>query len=399
MGLPAWAQGILKAVQLVPTMDLTTRCPQCETTFKASLEQLQLRKGYIRCVHCGTIFDGYEAVVPVDPGHERGSATPAPVDRATAAARAPSGAEPQVPDVVRQRAVGAPVHTVSDASTNPPSVVRDRRRFTVSGNNMPQTSAVEPSLHSLPALPDTIPPHAAHRSEPVFTGAAVPAVDRTPHTVHTASAFDEVRPGQRPQQPRTSHDSSAARSRDRDTRAYTDSTGRALTLMWTVLVFAGAVLLVAQLVYVFRVQIAQAAPALRPALERACASLNCTVSYSRRPDKILITHSSLQLDTAASDTREGKDSQPQDTTSETHFLLQATLRNTYDKPQEWPTLVLELTDAAGAHIARRNLPADVWLPEDIVAGPFPAGSEYTLHLPLTLQGLQVNGYQLTTFFP
>src|SRR3546814_124736 len=44
-------------------MDLSTRCPQCGTTFLASLQQLQLRKGYIRCVNCAHIFDGYEAVV------------------------------------------------------------------------------------------------------------------------------------------------------------------------------------------------------------------------------------------------------------------------------------------------------------------------------------------------
>src|SRR5690606_6656724 len=45
-------------------MELTTQCPQCGEIFKASLEQLQLRKGYVRCINCAHIFDGYEAVVP-----------------------------------------------------------------------------------------------------------------------------------------------------------------------------------------------------------------------------------------------------------------------------------------------------------------------------------------------
>ncbi|MBP6019908.1 MAG: hypothetical protein KA735_10470, partial [Burkholderiaceae bacterium] len=29
-------------------MNLNTQCPQCGTTFPVSMEQLQLRKGYIR---------------------------------------------------------------------------------------------------------------------------------------------------------------------------------------------------------------------------------------------------------------------------------------------------------------------------------------------------------------
>lgn len=44
-------------------MDLTTRCPKCNTVFQASLTDLQLRKGYIRCVQCSHIFDGYAEVV------------------------------------------------------------------------------------------------------------------------------------------------------------------------------------------------------------------------------------------------------------------------------------------------------------------------------------------------
>ncbi|MBC7204459.1 MAG: hypothetical protein H5U29_13295 [Pusillimonas sp.] len=44
-------------------MELNTRCPECGTVFPASLEQMKLRKGYIRCVNCANIFDGFEFVV------------------------------------------------------------------------------------------------------------------------------------------------------------------------------------------------------------------------------------------------------------------------------------------------------------------------------------------------
>jgi len=157
------------------------------------------------------------------------------------------------------------------------------------------------------------------------------------------------------------------------------------TAVWWIVIAAGVLVFAAQLVYVFRVQLAENIPAMRPGLERMCETLNCTVAYSRQPDMIVITHSSLQSDPGAGD--------------DNTLLLQLSLRNAYDKPQEWPTLVLDLKDFSGTSIARKNLPKDVYLPANIASKPFPASSEHRVALPLTMQGLKVNGYQLTAFFP
>ncbi|HLS51848.1 MAG TPA: MJ0042-type zinc finger domain-containing protein, partial [Burkholderiaceae bacterium] len=64
-------------------MQLTTRCPECGVCFDVSLKELQLRKGYVRCVQCANIFDGYEAVVPSSErkqtgAHPESAASPAP---------------------------------------------------------------------------------------------------------------------------------------------------------------------------------------------------------------------------------------------------------------------------------------------------------------------------------
>src|SRR5690606_3117764 len=95
-------------------MDLTTRCPRCGAIFSASLEQLQLRKGYIRCVECANIFDGYEAVVPGNGASAEASAVaaptaapapaPVPVSAPVASVAAtPPRAAPAMPSVLRQR--------------------------------------------------------------------------------------------------------------------------------------------------------------------------------------------------------------------------------------------------------------------------------------------------------
>src|SRR5690554_2249196 len=106
-------------------MDLTTRCPQCGTTFLASLDQLQLRKGYIRCVKCAHIFDGYEAVVAPDatPDHHPVASPPSDKQPAAAAQR--------------------PHSMIAMSPT--PSVVRGRLEFTISDTQAVPSAESEPS--------------------------------------------------------------------------------------------------------------------------------------------------------------------------------------------------------------------------------------------------------------
>ncbi len=81
------------------------------------------------------------------------------------------------------------------------------------------------------------------------------------------------------------------------------------------------------------------------------------------------------------------------------MTLQLTLRNNHDKHQEWPTLVLDLTDFSGTLVARKNLGPGMYLPPETARRPFEARSEVTVALPLTLNDLKINGYQIDKFFP
>jgi len=78
--------------------------------------------------------------------------------------------------------------------------------------------------------------------------------------------------------------------------------------------------------------------------------------------------------------------------------LHFTLRNMYDKPQEWPTLQLDLTDFSGTRVVRKNLPPEAYLTPEDLQRPFPAGSELTSTVPVALNGVKVNGFQLEKFF-
>ena len=155
----------------------------------------------------------------------------------------------------------------------------------------------------------------------------------------------------------------------------------------------GCVLLVIglalQAVYVYRTAIATEVPALRPVLQTACAAIGCDVGYARRIERISITGSSLQPPaTEAGAPADGH----------TRMVLNVTLRNRYDKPQPWPALVLELTDLSDTVVVRKIITPDAYLPPG-TEGPFPAGGERTLAVPVQTTGVQVNGYQLDKFFP
>jgi hypothetical protein len=157
-------------------------------------------------------------------------------------------------------------------------------------------------------------------------------------------------------------------------------------LLWVLML-----LLLAQALYVYRSQVALAVPVLRPWLEQACGFLHCKVPYARDITRIAITGSSLKTADAAPVPDAGEAPQ--------HFILHVTLRNASGQPQEWPMLVLDLKDASGTQLVRRNLSAADYLGVAAAAQPFPARSEALLRIPLTLSGVRINGYQLDLFFP
>ncbi|WP_235610736.1 DUF3426 domain-containing protein [Bordetella sp. H567] len=157
--------------------------------------------------------------------------------------------------------------------------------------------------------------------------------------------------------------------------------------LWVAGCLLGLIALGLQCLYIYRTAIATAVPALRPALEAACAPLGCQVGYARRLERISITASSLQPQSNAA---------PDD--GSMRLTLRVTLRNRYDKPQPWPALMLQLSDLSDTVVARKVLLPENYLPPG-TRGPFPAGGEQTLSVPLQVDGLHVNGYQLDKFFP
>ena len=354
-------------------MELSTRCPECETVFPVSLEQLQLRKGYIRCVQCANIFDGFEEAVPSDTARPVSPSAPAQ-PFSIGATRTPAVAsEPPLEHSI-PAVTSAPVDSMQN-EPRIPAVVRQR-------SDLRKSSVPGTASFTISERPMRV---GVEREEPQVPvhGPAAPSqftANRADEALHDADADNDDYLYIEPRNTRRSAQHQPDFMSDvRSRRGW-------MTPVWLALSILGLMLLVAQGVFVYRAQLANSFPNLRPTLEAACESLGCAVPYERHIEAIAITGSALR----SSGAPEGEVSQ---------LILEVVMRNTYERPQEWPTLVLDLKDASGTIVVRRNMGPEVWVPEPLRSGPFAANREIKVQVPVAVKGLQANGYQLDKFFP
>src|SRR3712207_3799406 len=78
-------------------MSMITGCPACGTMFRVVPDQLKISEGWVRCGHCGEVFDAAASLKPEPPGLAE-----APVDAQAAEppavdASPPSAAVPAEP--------------------------------------------------------------------------------------------------------------------------------------------------------------------------------------------------------------------------------------------------------------------------------------------------------------
>lgn len=154
--------------------------------------------------------------------------------------------------------------------------------------------------------------------------------------------------------------------------------------VWLLGALALSVLILLQLAYVFRMELARAVPDLRPALEQVCGLLGCTVPYPRNAELISL---------------EGHSFNPEDGASGSYRLV-LTLLNKAAYPQTWPHVELTITDRFDIAISRRVLKPEEWLPAGQRQQPaFESYAEVTANLALNIGDLPAAGYRLYVFYP
>jgi predicted Zn finger-like uncharacterized protein len=89
---------------------LATRCPNCTTIFRVTVDQLRLRGGMVRCGHCGAAFDANSALSQFDPALDP-SPDPASADAAADPAPAPTDDAAPVVAEATETKIGNPPGT------------------------------------------------------------------------------------------------------------------------------------------------------------------------------------------------------------------------------------------------------------------------------------------------
>lgn len=216
-----------------------TRCPNCQTIFRVTTEQLRARAGKVRCGECRTAFSALDTLL------EAGETVPIP-----AAADAPRHREE-----VHQADVG-------------------------------------------PALEPTINPEVAAASETARPPAADSATDATLATAEQAAATpDQPEETDRPIPP---HETRETPRSQRWLEGLLSKPvlppGSSLTRPYAIVAALLTLTLAGQLVFHFRSTIAVATPSLRPALEALSDVLGSEMPLPRQVELVSIETSDLQSD-------------------------------------------------------------------------------------------------------
>lgn len=323
---------------------LATRCPHCQTQFRVTMAQLELREGKVRCGSCRAIFNGIEQVFDHDGDEDFTLSPPTPQDLSDRMTLIDFGSLRGMPPAA-------------------------------SGPSMQdELDALSRAIADLQSKPWAEPP-ASPRSEFADDEQDDETADRKEAPVRPAPDGEPAFVQQ-------------ARRRQRGRR------------VWKVLLWIGIpVLLLAlagQLTFHFRHEIAARFPDTAPYLRAACAELGCTIRLPKDIDKLSLASS--RLDALGSpalgtdvDGNDANDGQP------TRYTLIALLRNQGDTVQAWPSLDLQLKDAEGKVLLRRAfLPNQYAKAEEIAAG-MPSRSEREIRIPFELAGVPPAGFELTIF--
>lgn len=145
------------------------------------------------------------------------------------------------------------------------------------------------------------------------------------------------------------------------------------------------VVLMGQVVYLNRAEIAIFAPGVKPYLEQYCEIINCTIPLAQQVRLLSIESSDMQMGTAQ---------------SSGIATLTATVQNKASFPQAFPSFKLTLTDTQDQALASRIFTPGEYLKENInPSAAIEPGKEISVTLYIDSGDLNAAGYRLFLLYP
>jgi predicted Zn finger-like uncharacterized protein len=372
-------------------MALATRCPNCQSMFRVVSDQLKLRGGLVRCGSCRHVFDAISSLSYVD---ETAAGTAAA--RPPAPAAAARGASMPAAPLARERVAEPPLAPPADG-TRAAAEREAKVAAHAAKDAQPETDAAAPPPRAAPpapaerpdalAVPTLFAPNMPELDQPVADGAAgsADATDAGAAAATRATRIDV-------DAPRATVLAGAAVPETDDTPAEAPAflrTGRQPAGFS--IVFGGgsallALLLVAQLLVVFRTELLTRWPQLRPQLVGLCSVFHCTVGWPTRAELLAVIGTELQA-VPGTDILE----------------LTAVIRNRAAFRVSLPAVEVTLTDTQNRTLARK-----VFAPVDYLASTgepsiridegLGAGSDLVVRIVFEARGLNASGFVVYPFY-
>ncbi len=328
---------------------MLTRCPNCDTGFRITSDQIRVRQGRVRCGNCQTVFNALEALA------EEG-----PIRALTPSASQPAPTVEAEPDAVEIATAVSPEPTFSTDSAvadelpvdpRPEPGFADEPEFIT-------TTATEIDAVPNPELPPDPFPTERLSPEQLSPEPEVVASPDVPNTISTP-----------PLEPLLHQPLAGAVPARR--------------WPWAIVAVLALLALAIQAAIHFRTELAVLTPEARPALESLCSLTGCRVDLPRKVELITIEASDLHPEV-----------EPKGA-----LTLTATLRNRAPFAQMYPHLELTLTDTSNATLARRILLPEDYLPQDTARDNGLPPGELAITLHIDSGELGASGYRLYLFYP
>lgn len=385
-------------------MSRVTACPECQTRFRVTETQLQMRSGKVRCGRCSHIFNALEYLVEEAefPAVETASHSvphnvPSPSAAIPVAAPAAQEAEPSRQDSMAEALAE---QTFEHEPPQSEAVAHlDEPLFDLEITTPDSPAENDDLLFDLEIPAPETPFDAEARELKVRAAQAIPAAAEqaspTPQTDEAASVVAHatsdarmlaeaenrsetrvvrIQPPPVAIQPKVSPDRPKYAPPPKPRRAWPWALANLLLLIG----------LCSQGIYLFRSAIAAHYPPTRPLLEEACVMLTCKVDLPRNSDLISIESSELHADPARANI----------------VVLTSILRNRAPHVQAYPMLELTLTNTEDEMVARMLLPPKDYLKASTaISQGIAANGEVAVKLLMDLGGIKAEGYRLYLFYP
>ena len=380
-------------------MSHITRCPACATMFRVVDDQLKVAQGWVRCGHCGEVFEASLYLLPAGAGKILESGERKGADRVALPPYFPSGhAAGPPPDATGLPAGMAPApfaaaldaQALDDDGQGHAAETQSLRHAEDSAvHDLPAVPAPaeKPAVHAPVAAPGAVAASAeiAGRQEPVFSAYGL---DFRPSDTMPQDTGPELRPFAEEQEAQAFSEMAFLREARR--KDFWKSPLVRIALGMVCLVLALALML--QWAVRQRDVLAAHAPRLAPWIQAICRPLGCEVRPLRRIESLVIENSSFSR------------------TGSSAYRLNFTFLNTGGVELEIPALEITLTDSQDQAVVRRVVtPSEFGATAPTIAAYSRLAGALTLKVagaggqgevsPAQAGVLPVAGYRILAFYP